>query len=137
MSYYQLCEGNGDEKGRKEAAKLIVELRNHAAALLDAYEDLQRLRGASGSCAQCEALTRERDEARRVLEVRTTQVKELQDIIRNDTTPAGREVAAWRSERDALRAKLGALVAFVEKVRANGLLESECDIALIAARIGP
>jgi hypothetical protein len=43
------------------------------------------------------------------IETNFDQIKSLQGIIANDTTPAGREVASWRSERDALRAALAAL----------------------------
>jgi hypothetical protein len=45
----------------------------------------------------------------RELEVARDQVATLQKIIREDTTPAGREVASWRQERDDLRRELAKL----------------------------
>jgi hypothetical protein len=45
-------------------------------------------------------------EAKRLEGVRLAQIASLQEIIRNDTTPAGVEVARFRAEVERLRADL-------------------------------
>ena len=56
-------------------------------------------------------------EARRLDGVRLSQIVSLQEIIRNDTTPAGVEVARFRVEVERLRADLREAL---ELLRAHG-----------------
>ena len=71
------------------------------------HEDMQRLR------AERDEARAEVAEARRIDGVRLSQIASLQDIIRNDTTPAGVEVARFRAEVERLRCR----VAVLERVR--------------------
>jgi hypothetical protein len=56
-------------------------------------------------------------EAKRLEGVRLAQIASLQEIIRNDTTPAGVEVARFRAEVERLRADLREAM---ELLRAHG-----------------
>ncbi len=97
-----------------DALLRAAEERNELREQCDYYKrDLDAIRAAIGDVigltelGTVEAVA----ELRRLSVVRLEQIVALQEIIRNDTTPAGIEVRRYREHVDRLRAQRDALVA--------------------------